>query len=413
MQNLAYVKSLIEVYEDPGIEVSYTDADEGPKVVTLNDANNWDTALTDGSTLTISVTRDLTPVSITQTDSSTWVNLSVTGEYRITFQFEDDTGNVNSVVRTVTVADSMSPIIELIGNDPQYIPIGGTYLEEGAEVTDEDPQYIIDANIQIVGATGINTSVAGTYLVNYDYTDTSGLTALTQTRTATVFDNTGPVITLEGDSPLLMDLGHEYVEPGYSAYDALGNNITNEVQVSSDIDASVPGNYTVTYVVIDSFGITDVATRSVTVQDYPDLEDVEVIAPTRQSGSDVFLHGTGRDATYSKDYSISNFTEIDDIDNMIQNIYNILFQSPRDRLFNPNFGSRISTRVFDLMDVGTEEEVLTLLKEDIERFEPRALVVTEESFVSIDAPNRKFTVALKVKVPSSNQLQTIGFTINQ
>jgi hypothetical protein len=55
-----------------------------------------------------------------------------------------------------------------------------------------------------------------------------------------------PVITLEGDDIVLLSVGDKYEEPGYSA--ALGDeDYTANVKVSTDLDTSEPGFYTVTY----------------------------------------------------------------------------------------------------------------------------------------------------------------------
>lgn len=420
MQDLSFVRSLIEVYEDPGIEVSYTDADDGQKTAVLNDANAWDTALTDGSTLTIGVTKDSVPISITQTNSSTWVDLSQVGEYTITYQFTDDKGNTNGITRTVTVAEGITPIIELELSDsqgstlsPYYIPVGGTYTEPGYRVIDEDSPIVINENIQIAGITAIDTSIAGTYQVTYDYTDTSGLTATPAVRDIEVFVNSGPVINMIGDSAYELSIGDDFIDPGATANDALGFDISGRIITQSDLNTTVPGTYSITYSVIDDFGETSSVTRNIVVQDYPNLDDVEMELEDRDIGSDVFQFGEGREAVYLKDFSISNFTEITDVNSVLQNVYNIIFQSPRDRFFNPVFGCRIRNTVFDLMDDSTEEQVLSILKEDIERFEPRVTVLTSQSFVDINPSSNSYIVALKIRVPYSDQLETVGFTVNQ
>lgn len=61
-----------------------------------------------------------------------------------------------------------------------------------------------------------------------------------------------PVITLEGGD-ILLSVGDEYEEPGFSA--ALGDeDLTANVEVSSDVDTSAPGFYVVVYSVADAEG---------------------------------------------------------------------------------------------------------------------------------------------------------------
>ena len=51
-----------------------------------------------------------------------------------------------------------------------------------------------------------------------------------------------------------MNTGEMYKEPGYSAKDALGNNITARVRVTNNINVTTPGTYNVFYNVTDSYG---------------------------------------------------------------------------------------------------------------------------------------------------------------
>ena len=73
-----------------------------------------------------------------------------------------------------------------------------------------------------------------------------------------------PFITLEGDKTVLVGIGDNYVEPGYSA-EVNGEDITNSVIVTSNVDTSKPGFYTVTYSVERPYGLKDLKTRNVWV----------------------------------------------------------------------------------------------------------------------------------------------------
>ena len=58
----------------------------------------------------------------------------------------------------------------------------------------------------------VNTGVVGTYVVEYDYTDTNGNVASTETRTITIVDTTEPVVTLNGSGVIVLEAGDTYVE---------------------------------------------------------------------------------------------------------------------------------------------------------------------------------------------------------
>ena len=74
-----------------------------------------------------------------------------------------------------------------------------------------------------------------------------------------------PVITLEGDDIVLLSVGDKYEEPGYSA--ALGDeDYTANVKVSTDLDTSEPGFYTVTYSAVNPEGFAATVSREVWVK---------------------------------------------------------------------------------------------------------------------------------------------------
>lgn len=73
-----------------------------------------------------------------------------------------------------------------------------------------------------------------------------------------------PIITLQGDNPFVVQLGGSYSEPGYSAT-LNGEDYTSNVQISSNVDSSVPGIYSVSYSATNPDGCSYSATRDVYV----------------------------------------------------------------------------------------------------------------------------------------------------
>ncbi|WPJ94616.1 DUF5011 domain-containing protein [Coraliomargarita algicola] len=81
---------------------------------------------------------------------------------------------------------------------------------------------------------------------------------------------TPPVITLLGDSSIQIEAGIEtFTDPGASAHDAEDGDISNNIVVGGDsVDANTPGEYAITYNVIDSYGLAAAEViRTVTVVD--------------------------------------------------------------------------------------------------------------------------------------------------
>jgi len=87
------------------------------------------------------------------------------------------------------------------------------------------------------------------------------------------------VITILGDSPLYLNVGDTFNDPGATAQDTPDGDLSTSIQTNSNVDTSLAGNYTVTYSVTDSDGNTASASRTVIVSDpgadilYEDAED--------------------------------------------------------------------------------------------------------------------------------------------
>jgi len=77
--------------------------------------------------------------------------------------------------------------------------------------------------------------------------------------------NNAPTITLNGSKHIELNLGDEYKEPGFSAYDKEDGNITKDVKVTGEVDTNKEGTYTLTYSVTDSDGNKASKTREIRV----------------------------------------------------------------------------------------------------------------------------------------------------
>lgn len=109
-----------------------------------------------------------------------------------------------------------------------------------------------------------------------------------------------PTIELKGESTVYVNKGDEYVEPGYSSF-LNGNDITEDVQVISDVDESASGVYTISYITKeneDGFGST--ASRKVVVLDFDDpIEGIYVV-----NSAVSFRNNDGTIAEYKGDFEV-------------------------------------------------------------------------------------------------------------
>ena len=101
------------------------------------------------------------------------VNTSALGSYTITYNVTDSQGHAAAeVTRTVNVIDTTSPVITLLGANPQIIEVGSPYVELGATAADAHDGNLTAAIA--INAAGVDTTTLGTYSVVYSVADSSG-----------------------------------------------------------------------------------------------------------------------------------------------------------------------------------------------------------------------------------------------
>lgn len=99
------------------------------------------------------------------------VDTNTCGIYIIKYMVEDSYGNKSEVIRSVTVADTVTPSITIAGDDIVYVKLGDTYNDPGFTATD-NVDGDITANVVIGG--DLDTSKIGLYKVKYEVSDATG-----------------------------------------------------------------------------------------------------------------------------------------------------------------------------------------------------------------------------------------------
>ncbi len=89
--------------------------------------------------------------------------------------------------------------------------------------------------------------------------DTEGVTGITYY----------PVLELDGETYMIVDKGTAYEEPGYTAT-LNGEDVTDQVTVTSTVDTSTSGVYSVTYSITNEDGFASTSSRTVVVLDAND-----------------------------------------------------------------------------------------------------------------------------------------------
>jgi hypothetical protein len=189
----------------------------------------------------------------------------------------------------VTVTDTTGPVISVSGSTTVTHEAAATYSDAGATALDA-----VGGTLSVTTSGTVTVGTPGAYTLTYSVTDASGNTT-TATRTVTVQDTVGPVITLSGsgtvdhldavkpvitltgDSSVLhaagsaySDLGavatdaiSAYTDAGASAVDALDGDVA--VVVTGSVSVETAGDYILTFTATDAAGNATTATRVVTV----------------------------------------------------------------------------------------------------------------------------------------------------
>ncbi len=192
-----------------------------------------------------------------QTDKSS-VNTEIPGKYTVHYSLSFF-GKNYSLMRVVTVADTVPPVITLAESTETVISSIKNFKEPGYTAHDSfDGDLTSAVKVKITAKNGIAT-------VEYTVADSSGNVG-SATRQIRLSDTKGPSITLIGGYSISTGEG-VFTDPGATAADDADGDITKNIKVTTDYKAGKEGTFTFTYTVSDSSGNTATAVRKVTVKD--------------------------------------------------------------------------------------------------------------------------------------------------
>lgn len=107
-----------------------------------------------------------------------------------------------------------------------------------------------------------------------------------------------PELSLEGEKTLYVDKGATFTDPGYTAI-LNGEDVTDQVEVSSNINTAISGVYSISYSIMNADGFSSSASRTVIVTDPND--PVEGVYDT---DSESYRLYDGAQVAYGNSYSI-------------------------------------------------------------------------------------------------------------
>jgi hypothetical protein len=160
------------------------------------------------------------PVPVT---SSSTVNVGAVGNYAVTYNAADAAGGqATPVVRSVHVADTIAPVVTVLGPNPATVECATPFVDPGATAADS-----CVGPVAVTTSGAVSTGVPGSYTLGYAATDPSGNTGMAS-RLVNVNDTIPPTITVKGPF-VLAPPNHKY------------KTFTVAELVSKVTDSCVPG----------------------------------------------------------------------------------------------------------------------------------------------------------------------------
>ena len=181
------------------------------------------------------------------------------------------------VKQTIEVVDIEKPVITLEKNPDYYTKLNEAYIEEGYKAFDN-----CDGNITSKVIVTKDQSK-----IYYTVSDNAGNTT-TIFRDIPYDDRTAPTITLNGEAKIEVYVNTNYEELGAIALDDIDGDITNKIEIDSNLDITTIGTYVIKYSAKDNYNNETTIIREVVVKDidnaYREKELKKVIYLTFDDG---------------------------------------------------------------------------------------------------------------------------------
>lgn len=205
------------------------------------------------------------------------VNVNKIGKYKVNYQINVDDKVINKE-RIVIVEDNTKPEINILD---EVVSCNGKVKDFNYTAYDNydgDITYLVKKEVLkdkvILKAADSNKNVTE------------------KTIKIKSIDAQKPQISLNGSETIILNLNDTYTEYGAVSYDSCDGDLNDKIEIVSDVNTSVLGNYTVVYKVSDSYGNTNMVTRNVYVKIAK--EEVPIHVPTDATIYLTFDDGPGQ-----------------------------------------------------------------------------------------------------------------------
>ncbi|WP_436697204.1 bacterial Ig-like domain-containing protein, partial [Lactiplantibacillus pentosus] len=195
---------------------------------------------------------DGTPINLSNIDIESTVNSEVAGQYKVTYSFTDQQGNIRSVEVPVEVLANLAGI--RIKSTTESFRIGAKWSAEDNfdSATDVDGTSVDLADVDIIST--VNPKTVGQYKVTYSFTDQQGRLQKVDVKVEVLANLAGIKVKSTTES---FRIGAKWSEKDNfdGATDVDGTPIDlADVDVTSTVDPKTVGQYKVTYSFTDQQG---------------------------------------------------------------------------------------------------------------------------------------------------------------
>jgi len=186
------------------------------------------------------------------------LNTWIPGIYIISYNVSDSLGNkAITQYRVVVVGkDKTPPVIIVDGPDTTLVavtllPMHSYHIPQVFKCTDN-----IDGALPVfIDSSSVMTNMVGSYIIYYQATDNSGNTSIVQ-RVIKVIDSIKPVMNLNGDTLMTLEVNTLFTDPGVNISDNYypSSTLNGLVLITSNLDTSSTGVYELVYTLADPSG---------------------------------------------------------------------------------------------------------------------------------------------------------------
>lgn|GEM_PF-2045739 len=219
------------------------------RIVTIVDTTEPELILIGEPEIDVEVFSSYTDQGISYSDNSTSgltlevsddINFELLGEYTVTYKVTDESGNFNTIIRTINIVDTTPPNALLIPSIDTLF-IGEEYIESLVSSSDN---YSEELEIMVNGS--VDTTVVGEYIIEYIIVD-ENLNETTIYRYVNVIEKPQDINFVLGKTLNTIIVGEEFLPASCSFGGELSDYASSCEVDLTNVNSSVPGTYEVIY----------------------------------------------------------------------------------------------------------------------------------------------------------------------